>query len=294
MNNKKVIYEQRGRYLMLPTDYINALLMSGQREKASSFSEYFIDMSQDEVNSVRFYAQRWPVGKSAVLEWIKEFKEEIAKFHAYWTLKNDSHYSSVKNKNGQQSDKENIKNGQQNGKEAQELESLKTKTDNENNKNGQQSDKDLNTINKDNIYVESNDSDQNKSSSKNRINYTSNFEIIWQEYDKKSGNKERAFKLYQKKYKNIDIKLIIEAIKEYKSSKEEWRDLKDFDGFLNGMIDIYLPKRAWIKDKFGTRRNGHFYDSKNLFISDEHSKLKLESSNIARYIEEQRFGYIGA
>ena len=266
MNNKKVVYEQRGRYLMIPTDYINALLMSGQREKASSFSEYFIDMSQDEVNSVRFYAQRWPVGKTSVLEWMKEFKEEIAKFHAYWTLKNDSHYNSAKNKNGQQSDKENIKNGQQ-------------------------SDKDLNTINKDNIYVESDDSDINKSS-KNKTVYSSNFETIWQEYDKKSGNKQKAFSLYQKKYKNIDIKLMIEAIKTYKSSKEEWRDLKDFDGFLNGMINIYLPQRAWVVDKNGNRHLGHFYDSENKFISDEQLKLKLNSSDIVSFIEQKRFGYV--
>ena len=148
--------------------------------------------------------------------------------------------------------------------------------------------------NSNNIYVESEDSDKKKSSSKNKINYTDNFEIIWQEYDKKSGNKERAFKNYQKKYKNIDIKLMIEAIKEYKSSKEEWRDLKDFDGFLNGMIDIYLPKRAWVKDRDGNKHLGHFYDSKNLFISDEHSKLPLQSSNIADYIANKRFGYIGA
>lgn len=291
MNNKKVVYEQRGRYLMIPTDYINALLMSGQREKASSFSEYFIDMSQDEVNSVRFYAQRWPVGKTSVLEWMKEFKEEIAKFHAYWTLKNDSHYNSAKNKNGQQSDKENIKNGQQNINEAQEIEPTKTKTDKENIKNGQQSDKDLNTINKDNIYVESDDSDINKSS-KNKTVYSSNFETIWQEYDKKSGNKQKAFSLYQKKYKNIDIKLMIEAIKTYKSSKEEWRDLKDFDGFLNGMINIYLPQRAWVVDKNGNRHLGHFYDSENKFISDEQLKLKLNSSDIVSFIEQKRFGYV--
>ena len=294
MNNKKVVYEQRGRYLMIPTDYINALLMSGQREKASSFSEYFIDMSQDEVNSVRFYAARWSVGKSAVSEWIKEFKEEIAKFHAYWSLKNDSHYSSVKNKNGQQTDKENIKNGQQNKTETDKTDNSEIKTDKENIKNGQQTDKDLNSNNKDNIYVESSDSDKNKSSSKNKITYTNTFEILWHEYDKKSGNKPKAFNIYQKKFKNVDIKLMIEAIKEYKETKEEWRDLKDFDGFLNGVIDIYLPKRAWLIDKFGNRHVGHFYDSKNLFISNEQLKRTLESSNITEYIADKRFGYIGA
>lgn len=290
MNNKKVAYEQRGRYLMIPTDYINALLMSGQREKASSFSEYFIDMSQDEVNSLRFYASRWPVGKSAVLEWIKEFKEEIAKFHAYWTLKNDSHYSSVKNKNGQQTDKENIKNGQQNINEAQEIESLKTKSDNENIKNGQQTDKDLNTINKDNINADSNESaEQNLSSKKN--SYSANFEMLWNRYDKKTSNKNRSQSIYFKRWKNTDIKIIMEAIDKYKAAIDLTYQ-KDFDGFLNGVIDTYIPRRAWVIDSKGNKHLGWFYDNENKFISDSLVPLKLESSYIAEYIANKRFGYV--
>ncbi len=290
MNNKKVVYEQRGRYLMIPTDYINALLMSGQREKASSFSEYFIDMSQDEVNSVRFYAQRWPVGKTSVLEWMKEFKEEIAKFHAYWTLKNDSHYNSAKNKNGQQTDKENIKNGQQNINEAQELEPLETKTDKENIKNGQQTDKDLNTINKDNINADSNESaDENFSSKKN--SYSANFEILWNRYDKKTSNKNRSQSIYLKRWKNTDIKIIMEAIDKYKLAIDLTYQ-KDFDGFLNGVIDTYVPRRAWVIDSKGNKHLGWFYDNENKFISDSLVSLKLESSYIAEYIANKRFGYV--
>lgn len=290
MNNKKVVYEQRGRYLMIPTDYINALLMSGQREKASSFSEYFIDMSQDEVNSVRFYAQRWPVGKTSVLEWMKEFKEEIAKFHAYWSLKNDSHYNSAKNKNGQQSDKENIKNGQQNINEAQEIEPTKTKTDKENIKNGQQSDKDLNTINKYNINADSDESaEQNISSKKN--SYSANFEILWNRYDKKSSNKNRSQSIYVKRWKNTDIKIMMEAIDKYKAAIDLTYQ-KDFDGFLNGVIDSYVPKRAWVIDSKQNRHLGWFYDNENKFISDSLVPLKLESSYIAEYIANKRFGYV--
>ena len=290
MNNKKVVYEQRGRYLMIPTDYINALLMSGQREKASSFSEYFIDMSQDEVNSVRFYAQRWPVGKTSVLEWMKEFKEEIAKFHAYWSLKNDSHYNSAKNKNGQQTDKENIKNGQQNANEAQEIEPTKTKMDKENIKNGQQSDKDLNTINKDNINADSNESaEQNISSKKN--SYSANFEILWNRYDKKTSNKNRSQSIYVKRWKNTDIKIMMEAIDKYKLAIDLTYQ-KDFDGFLNGVIDTYVPRRAWVIDSKQNRHLGWFYDNENKFISDSLVPLKLESSYIAEYIANKRFGYV--
>lgn len=292
MNSKKVVYEQRGRYLMIPTDYINALLMSGQREKASSFSEYFIDMSQDEVNSVRFYAQRWAVGKSSVLEWMKEFKEEIAKFHAYWSLKNDSYYNSAKNKNGQQSDKENIKIGHKNMNEAQEIEPSKIKTDKENIKNGQQSDKDLNTINKDNINADSKESaEQNISSKKN--SYSPNFEILWNRYDKKSSNKNRSQSIYFKRWKNTDIKIMMEAIDKYKAAIDLTYQ-KDFDGFLNGVIDSYVPKRAWVIDSKQNRHLGWFYDNENKFISDEQLKLTLESSNLVNYIEAKRFGYIGA
>lgn len=290
MNNKKVVYEQRGRYLMIPTDYINALLMSGQREKASSFSEYFIDMSQDEVNSVRFYAQRWPVGKTSVLEWMKEFKEEIAKFHAYWSLKNDSHYNSAKNKNGQQTDKENIKNGQKNTNEAQEIEPTKTKMDKENIKNGQQTDKDLNTINKDNINADSNESaEQNISSKKN--SYSVNFEILWNRYDKKSSNKNRSQSIYVKRWKNTDIKIMMEAIDKYKAAIDLTYQ-KDFDGFLNGVIDSYVPRRAWVIDKNGNKHLGWFYDNENKFINDSLVSLKLESSYIAEYIENKIFGYV--
>lgn len=127
---------------------------------------------------------------------------------------------------------------------------------------------------------------------KKKVNYTNNFEILWQEYDKKSGNKERAFNIYQKRYKNVDIKLMIEAIKSYKNLKEDWRDLKDFDGLLNGMIDIYLPKRAWIIDRNNKKHLGHFYDAENKFISDEQQTLSIESKNVSNYIQEKRFGYV--
>ena len=86
---------------------------------------------------------------------------------------------------------------------------------------------------------------------------------------------------------------MLEAIDKYKASID-LTYLKDFDGFLNGLIDTYIPKRAWVLDKNGTKHIGWFYDIENKFISDSNLNLKLESSNIANYITDKRFGYIGA
>lgn len=273
----------------IPSDYYRELkFKKNNRTKARAFMEYYDDNDMGEHNSVRFYANSWGVAIGTAHGWIDDFKTEIDRYYAARQLKNDKHYNYAKKQN------EHFEQNRMNTLTTSSSDNIGIVDNHTEQSEQKEMNKGLTASLSNNIYVESNDSDKNKSSSKNRISYSNNFEIIWQEYDKKSGNKERAFKIYQKKYKNVDIKLMIEAIKEYKSSKEEWRDLKDFDGFLNGMIDIYLPKRAWIKDKFGNQHLGHFYDSKNLFISDEHSKLPLQSSNITEYIANKRFGYIGA
>lgn len=144
--------------------------------------------------------------------------------------------------------------------------------------------------------VESSDSDIDNSLSneKSKVKYSECFEILWNKYDKKTGNKSRAYKIYLQKYKNKSNEQMIEAIEKYKVSLETWRTLKDFDGFLNGIVDIYLPKRAYLIDRNNSKHIGYFYDSENKFISDLGRGLELQSSDIATHIQNKRFGYIGA
>ncbi len=284
MNSNKTIYEQRGRYISIPVDYYNSLLNDGQREKASAFLEYFIDMQQEEINSLRFYAQRWAGGKSTVSNWMKEFKEEIAKYYAYWSIKNESYYSSISFKSGQSLDNKKIKSGQQKTQDPHKSEEVKPKVDSNKIKSGQSLDKDLNTYNSNNINADSNESA--------RHSYSTNFEILWNRYDKKTSNKKRSESIYKKRWKNTDIKILIEAIDKYKASIN-LTFLKDFDGFLNGIIDPYVPRRAYVISKDGKKYIGYFYDKENKFISDELKTLKVDSANIAQYIQEKRFGYIG-
>ena len=128
-------------------------------------------------------------------------------------------------------------------------------------------------------------------SSLKKNSYSANFEILWNRYDKKTSNKGRSQSIYLRKWKNTDIKIMIEAIDKYKSTID-LTYLKDFDGFLNGVIDTYIPRRAWIVDKNGNKHLGWFYDNENKFISDELKPLNIKSNDIANYIDNKRFGYV--
>jgi len=137
--------------------------------------------------------------------------------------------------------------------------------------------------------------EENKSSSNKFTNkknsYSSNFEIIWNRYDKKSSNKSRSQNIYTRRWKNTPLEFILQAIDKYKSSID-LTYLKDFDGFLNGLIDSYIPAKVWLISKDGKRHTGYFKDNENLFISDDGLKHKLDSQSIEKAIEQKRFGYI--
>ena len=84
-------------YRNFPTKYADTLRNKGQRSKARAFWEYHYDMEVGEHNAVRFYSTSWGVAISTAHAWIEDFKSEIDKYHAGWWLKNQQHYSSVKN-----------------------------------------------------------------------------------------------------------------------------------------------------------------------------------------------------
>ncbi|OCL99540.1 hypothetical protein AAX29_00581 [Aliarcobacter thereius] len=275
---------QHGVYV--PSDYYRELkFKKNNRPKARAFMEYYDDMDLGEHNSVRFYAKSWGIAVGTAHGWIDDFKIEIDKYYTTRQLRSDGHYSYAKN--------ESERNEQNQVNKKEQTNNDKNDTLKDTNEQSEQNEMNKGLIASKDIYVDSKDIDNKKSSSKKKFVYSDKFEIVWQEYNKKSGNKPRAFNIFESKFKEIDFNLIIEAIREYKATKEEWRDLKDFDGFLNGMIDIYLPKKSWVKDKNGKKHIGYFYDSKNLFISNNQEKLKLESKNITEFIIEKRFGYIG-
>ena len=92
----------------MPTDYIEELLRQGVDGgiKANAFMRYFFDKEiGTHKNSLRFYAETWNVSKSTVGRWIKEFRDEIEKFDAYWYLqnqnKNQTQYNNTKKRVGQ-------------------------------------------------------------------------------------------------------------------------------------------------------------------------------------------------
>jgi len=286
------------QYIMMPISYVQKLKEKGKRQKARAFMEYFLDMHQEDVNSIRFYQKSWGLGSSSTaLLWIKEFKEEIEKFYAYWSLKNAQHYNSVSNSIEQKS------NTKENQIEQQNIKKSTINRDNNNsNKNTkenqieQQSNKDSNNINN-NINADFSKS-ANKSSCK-KTEYSQVFLKAWNEYDKRNqdgkrvGNKQRSYSVFKrKKFNLVDIKLIIEAIREYKNSLDEWRCMKDFDGFLNGMIDLYLPQRAWVITKTGQKVLGHYYESKDLFRFDSGGDRQISKEKMNELLDGKKIGFV--
>lgn len=278
-------------YAMVPTGYVEKLQQNGKRDKARAFLEYFLDMHNDSVNSIRFYQKSWGLSSTgSTHKWAKEFKIEISKFFTYWELKNDKYYTSVQNQSEQNKNTSNNQSEHQNNTtDTNNTSDLESQVNTSGNQSEQEVNKDTNSNNIYNINADSKESASTKSS--NKKSYSANFEILWNRYDKKTSNKGRSQTIYKKKWKNTDIKILIEAIDEYKS-KTDFTYLKDFDGFLNGVIDTYIPRRAWVIDSNKKKHLGWFYDIRNKFISDTQEKLTIESQKVADYIESSRFGYV--
>ncbi len=285
----------RINYKLYPVDYITELQQKGKREKARCFLEYFNDFQLDQVNSIGFYGKSWgtkdkPKSKGTVFSWVDEFKREIEMFFNYWTLKNEQHHSSVTNKSERQVNDIKSESERQNTQQStivkaiikDELNDIKSESERQVNQG-------LNSLNNNNINAESNDS-ADKSSSNKKHQYSKSFEIIWNLYNKKTSNKNRAYSIYKKRWIKDDLELIKKAIEKYKVITN-YEYIKDFDGFLNGVIDSYIPVRVWIKDKNENIHHGYFYDYENEFVSDDNKKLPIESSKVSEYIEDGRFGY---
>ncbi len=118
------------------------------------------------------------------------------------------------------------------------------------------------------------------------------FEVLWQLYDKKTSNKQKSYQYWNGMIKaEYEHPQVIEAIKQYKLVTDP-TFVKNFEGFLNGLIDSFIPKKAWIIDGNGKRWTGVYYDSQNKFEAESGMKTTIQSSMVAKYIEDERFGYI--
>lgn len=270
----------------IPSDYYRELkFKKNNRTKARAFMEYYDDNDMGEHNSVRFYANSWGVAIGTAHGWIDDFKTEIDRYYAARQLMNDKHYSYAKNEN------EHFEQNKVNKKELTNNDNIEiVKNTTEQNEQSEMN-KGLTASLSNNINADSNESADEKLDSKKK-SYSANFEILWNRYDKKTSNKGRSQTIYNKKWKNTDIKIMIEAIDKYKSTID-LTYMKDFDGFLSGLIETYIPRRAWVVDSKEQKHFGWFYDNENKFVSDSFVSLKLESSYIADYIASKRFGYIG-
>jgi len=293
----------KGLYINIPKEYIQSLQNKSKRDKARAFMEYYFDLEHNSLNSIRFYSNGWKIGSSTAQRWVKEFEYEIERYHTFHILKNQQGASSVLKSMGQKRDKTGTNAAQERQLNNIDNIGLKEEFINEEKDNigakvGQKrvQDKTINIIN--NISAELENSttknlplNKSSTSKNNKNSYSSNFEIIWNRYDKKSSNKKRSQNIYAKRWKDTPLEFILQAIEKYKTSID-LTYLKDFDGFLNGLIDSYIPCRVWLVDLDNKKHIGYFYDSENVFISDENKKLNLESSKIASLIEQKRFGYI--
>jgi len=285
----------RINYKMYPTDYVNELFKNGKRDKAKCFLEYFHDMQMDEVNAISFYSKSWgKKGNGTASKWIEEFKNEIESFYNYWSLKNTTHHSSVIKKSGRKVDELKSESGRNNIQvDTTVNEFLEVGVDEIKSESGRKVEQDINIEYINNINAESNDSATEKYSN-NKNTYSDKFEIIWNLYDKKTSNKNRAYSIYKKRhFQKLDIEILKGAIEKYKE-KTNITFVKDFDGFLNGLIDSYLPKKCWLVDRQDRRYEGLFFDCDNKFVTDGGKSVVIDSNNIAEYIQTHKFGFIAA
>ena len=132
---------------------------------------------------------------------------------------------------------------------------------------------------------------QRKKKSSVKATYPDDFEVLWQLYNKKTSNKAKSYDYYVKLLKGkYEQEQLIKAIELYKKSVDR-EYMKDFNGFLNGLIESFIPKMAWVIDATGKKWHGMYYDSENKFESDNGKILTLKSEMVAKYITEGRFGY---
>lgn len=78
------------------------------------------------------------------------------------------------------------------------------------------------------------------------LQYSDDFEKIWQLYGDNLGSKERAYKIFLKKWINTDIQIIENGINTYLHIMKESKTLhlkRYFENFLHQSLEMYIDKK---------------------------------------------------
>jgi hypothetical protein len=259
---------------MYPVDYVEELNRKGLkgRRKAMAFMSYWHDMQMDEVNSIRFYGEMWGIPKSTAMDWIKEFRNEIERFFAFWSLKNDTHYKSVRKKIGHYSD---------NDRPSKIPENL----DFESSINmgfGYASDKEFN------IYDD--DKEAVKISNKDRAKFN-NLYFIYRMNTKYAGKKEEALKEYLKIKDEVSYDKLIRAAVLYLRDPNISKKYNLTNFLKNEIYLSYIPKRMRLKIN-GEWIEGEYKDDEQMFVGDNGFKGVLVPQRLAELFANKELEFI--
>jgi len=257
----------RTHYSMMPTQYIEELQASGKRMKARCFMEYFLDVQAGAVNSFGFYAKSWgekskPMSKGTVHKWVKEFVYEIERFFNAHSLKNQQHYSSVKNQSERRVNGERTKDPTQspilpNVSEVKETLSERL-------------------VNQAlNIYDDGADTRM-----KRRL--FDDLYMIYRANTKNAGKKEEAWEEYRK-IDGISHRQLVRAIVLYLHDGEVTKrfNLKNF--LMNQIYLSYLSKK--IRVKVGEEWIiGEYDDESAVLTADDGRQFRLEPERLAELL----------
>ena len=263
-------------YRNFPTLYADTLRNKGQRSKARAFWEYHYDMEVGEHNAVRFYSKSWAVAISTAHSWIEDFKSEIDKYHAGWWLKNQQHYSSVKN---QPERSEHLDPNTMNSNEALEIGECESTPE-----RSEQSDPNKAL----NLY---DGGDGAGLQYWNDPKFNDLF-FIYGMNTKFKGKKEDAYEAYKRVQVNHEI-LKLAAV-HYLHDKSMNKKLYNLTNFLKNDVYVsYMPKRLEIKigDVWVL---GTYDEVKQVFTADSGNQHGLSSERLVTMYEEQVLRFVNS
>lgn len=260
-----------------PIDYWEALQNKGRegRLKANAFSVFFLDKERGNSNSARFYAETWGVGKSAVNNWIKEFKKEIDRFDAYWYLKNLNktarQYSSAKNQGGQSGQLEvDIKN-------ALELLDIGVLKNGGGHLEDKQVDKDI--INKEEVVEGA---------------IAKEFEkvfFMYSNFSNRLGDRTKAFNAYKKIRDEIKLEDLLSTISKYLTDSSV-KGFYNLEKFLNSKIFLSYFDREMKVLNGGEWIVGRYDAKRNVLYTDE-AEYPFTASALASKMAKNEIEFVG-
>ncbi len=256
------------QYRQYPIDYIQELQNQGKREKARCFWEYWHDVEMRAVNSISFYARSWggdePKSKGTVHKWVREFVDEIQRYHDAKSLYNTQHYRSVKKQSERQV------NGKRTKRQTQS-----TTTPQSNDLQRTASERQVNEV--------------NTSNNNNTRAWYDSFYMIYRMNNKYAGSKMKAYESF-KLLSGIDYTLLTIAGVRYchdpavsmKVGVKKFLDDEIYLGYMSKQMSI-LVGDGWIA--------GEYDSDKEVFVSDETEYSMTIEKMIEKFAKgELKFG----